>query len=55
MEPATINTATVGTTTYTFTPTDPCATTAYDGYYDHNTGNTNIYSDRTTLSEQYGT
>jgi gliding motility-associated-like protein len=26
--PATINTATVGTTTYTFTPTDPCATTA---------------------------
>jgi hypothetical protein len=26
--PATISTATVGTTTYTFTPTDPCATTA---------------------------
>jgi hypothetical protein len=25
---ATISTATVGTTTYTFTPTDPCATTA---------------------------
>jgi hypothetical protein len=24
--PATISTATVGTTTYTFTPTDPCAT-----------------------------
>src|SRR4029434_2805961 len=26
--PSTINTATVGTTTYTFTPTDPCATIA---------------------------
>ena len=26
--PATINTATAGTTTYTFTPTDACATTA---------------------------
>src|SRR5260370_434340 len=25
--PATISTATVGTTTYTFTPSDPCATT----------------------------
>src|SRR4030095_9767701 len=26
--PSTISTATVGTTTYTFTPTDPCATIA---------------------------
>ena len=54
--PATINTATAGTTTYTFTPTDgQCATTAYNGYYGHSTGNTNIYADRSTLSEQYCT
>jgi hypothetical protein len=32
--PATISTATVGTTTYTFTPTDPCATTCNNGYHD---------------------
>jgi hypothetical protein len=49
--PATISTATVGTTTYTFTPTDPCATDDNNGYHDRNTGNTNVHSDRTTLSE----
>jgi hypothetical protein len=48
--PATISTATVGTTTYTFTPTDPCAT-ANNGYYNWNAGNTNVHTDRTSLPE----
>jgi hypothetical protein len=49
--PATINTTTVGTTTYTFTPTDACATVDNYGYYDWNAGSANLYANRTTLSE----
>jgi hypothetical protein len=36
--------------TYTFTPTDPCALND-DGRYYHNTGNTSVHADRTSLSE----
>ena len=53
--PATISTAAVGTTTYTFTPTDPCATVATMDIAIRHTGNTNVYTDRTSVSEQYST
>ena len=46
--------AVAGTTTYTFTPAaGQCATTTYNGYCDHCTGHSNIYADRSTVSEQY--
>jgi hypothetical protein len=41
--PATISTAAVGTITYTFTPTDPCATQTTMDIHDDSTGNTNIH------------
>ena len=54
--PATINTATAGTTTYTFTPTaSQCAASVYNGYCDHYTGHSNVYSNWSTVSEQYCT
>ena len=40
--PATINTSVAGSTTYTFTPTDACATTASDHCNCYYTGDTNI-------------
>ena len=44
--PATINTATAGTTTYTFTPADLVSVRLplTMRYCDHCTGNTNVYS-----------
>ena len=50
--PATINTATAGTTTYTFTPaTGQCGTTATMSYCCQCCSNTNVHPDRSTVSE----
>jgi hypothetical protein len=49
--PATISTSTVGTTTYTFTSTDACATTASISVTITAQVDTNLCSDRSTVSE----
>jgi hypothetical protein len=49
--PSTINTANVGTTTYTFTPTDPCSKVTTMDIVISTQVNANVHADRTSVSK----